>query len=154
MDVSVPDRAKYGTAQFRVGRFPARYLPGSGTRARTEVGMVHLFIEGTVADGKVEELEGVIAKLAEEVRSHDGVEMYEFYVDADRKTFIGHERYRDAAALGGHAEALGPDGLSGLMGALAGPPAITVLGELPDALREVFAGMGARFTTSIGGFTR
>lgn len=116
--------------------------------------MITLFFEAPIAEGKLSDVKAAMSALVESTKAEDGVLSYEFYVDHDESRFIGLERYRDAAALGAHAAALGEHGLDDLMAALAAPPSMTLFGVLPDELKAAFEGMGARFTTHIGGFTR
>ena len=107
---------------------------------------VRIFVNMSIPDGKQEAARTALGQLVAKVRETDDRSQtleYDACFSPDGSSAIMLERYRDAAALGAHMQAIG-DQLGAVM-ATVQIESLHVIGQLPDEMKAAFAQMAPRY---------
>ena len=98
-----------------------------------------------VNEGKEAEARAALEALTTATRERDTRTLqYDACMTADGRVVMMDERYADGDALIAHAQNIGAE-LGALMG-LSSPRALVLVGDVPDAAKEMLSPMGAIYT--------
>ena len=110
-------------------------------------------IELTIKGGQADAARAMASELTAATQADEpGARQYQWYFnDAGTEAFL-YERYADAAAAQTHLDNFGPK--AERFGAIFEFGKVTILADLPTAMREALAGLSPQYRTLADGFIR
>ena len=115
---------------------------------------IRWILEVSIKDGKAEELESLIAKMAEAAEANEpGTLGYKWMISNDRTIGQVFEHYADSEAALVHLKSFNTNFAQSLL-ALVEPGRYTVYGNPSEALRSAIAGFKPIYMSEAGGFDR
>jgi len=115
---------------------------------------VSWIINGTVNDGKLDDLKAMVATMATQVEEAEpGCLNYEFYLSEDGTQFSVYERYVDSDATLTHMQNVGPH-LEAFMACFTMQMPWLLYGYPDERVVGAFAKMGVTVVKRFAGFSR
>ncbi|MGB0590013.1 MAG: putative quinol monooxygenase [Myxococcota bacterium] len=110
---------------------------------------IYWTIDATVKEGRLADLKEHFKLMIEMTSREAGALSYDFWLSDDETRVFIHERYADNEAALAHVQNVGAH-LGPFLDAIEMAP-LVLLGPVNDAVKAVFDGFGASYTTFLGG---
>jgi quinol monooxygenase YgiN len=115
---------------------------------------VYWVITSSVKEGQLENLKALGAEMVSATQKNEpGTLHYDWNLSEDAKTCFFFEHYKDSAAVMVHTKTFGEKYADRIF-TMIDIQSFEIFGNPSDEVKEVYAGFGAHFNGSIGGFTR
>lgn len=117
-------------------------------------GQIYWIVDAEVREGKLDELKALRQEMVEATKANEpGTVNYEWTVTDDHRRLTIFERYTDSAAAVVHLKTFMKNYAARFMGCLD-VKKVVVHGTPSEELKKIQTGMGAKFMSPFGGFSR
>ena len=130
------------------------FIGGAAATQSNKNDHVYWLITSSVKEGQLDNLKALGAEMVSAtLKNEPGTLHYDWTLSEDGKTCFFFEHYKDSAAVMIHTKTFGEKYADRIF-TMIDIKSFEIFGNPSDEVKEVYAGFGAHFNESIGGFSR